>query len=85
MRAIECIDRHQHVHTHYARYTEGVQAVRFAVANEWLPVIDERVYEFSEVTECGADYDAGKRTDFPIYKVNGRVIAASTFPQSHCH
>ena len=70
MRAIECIDRHQHVHTHYARYSEGVQAVNFAAANGWLPTVDERIYTYDEIPECAADYDAGKFTYFPVFQVN---------------
>ena len=69
MRAIECIDRHQHVHTHYARYPEGVQAVNFAVANEWLPIVDERIYTYDEIPEMARDYDAGRFTYFPVYKI----------------
>jgi len=33
IRAIECIDRHQHVHTHYARYQQGWKAVAYAEPN----------------------------------------------------
>lgn len=70
LRAIECIDRHQHVHTHYARYPEGVQAVNFALANEWLPVVDERVYEYDEIPELADAYDRGEFTYFPVFKVD---------------
>lgn len=70
MRAIECIDRHQHVHTHYARYSEGVQAVNFAVANEWLPTVDSRIYSFDEIPQLAEDYDRGDFTYFPVFKVN---------------
>ena len=70
LRAIECIDRHQHIHTHYARYGEGVQAVRFAVANEWLPQVDPRIYEFEEIPELAAAYDRGEFTYFPCFRVN---------------
>ena len=70
LRAVECIDRHQHVHTHYARYGEGIQAVRFAVANEWLPVVDERIYEFDEIPELARAYEEGRFTYFPVFKVN---------------
>lgn len=70
LRAVECIDRHQHVHTHYARYSEGIQAVQFAVANEWLPVVDARIYEYDEIPELAKDYDAGRFTYFPIFRVN---------------
>ncbi|MCB9519556.1 MAG: zinc-binding dehydrogenase [Myxococcales bacterium] len=70
VRAIECIDRHQHVHTHYARYKEGVDAVQFALENDWLPVIDERIYEFDEIPECGDAYQRGDFVYFPCFRVN---------------
>jgi NADPH:quinone reductase-like Zn-dependent oxidoreductase len=70
LRAIECIERHQFVHTHYARYSEGVQAVRFALANEWLPEVDERVYSFDEIPQLATDYLGGDFTYFPIFEVN---------------
>lgn len=71
VRAIECIDRHQHVHTHYARYSEGVQAVNFAAANEWLPIVDDHIYSFDEIPKLAEDYDAGRFVYFPVYRVNG--------------
>jgi NADPH:quinone reductase-like Zn-dependent oxidoreductase len=70
LRAIECIERHQFVHTHYARYSEGVQAVRFALANEWLPEVDDRVYTFDEIPTLGSDYLGGDFTYFPIFEIN---------------
>ncbi len=70
LRALECINRHQHINTHYARYTEGVQAVAFAEANEWLPHADDYVYSFDEIPKCGHDYDANKFVFFPVFKVN---------------
>lgn len=70
IRAIECIDRHQHIHTHYARYSEGVQAVQFALANEWLPNADEKIYEYDEIPQLAEDYCEGRFTYFPCFKVN---------------
>lgn len=70
VRAIECIDRHQHIHTHYARYQEGVDAVAFAAKHDWLPQVDQPVYEYDEIPKLAADYDAGRFVYFPIYKVN---------------
>ena len=70
VRAIECIDRHQHIHTHYARYSEGVQAVRFAHANNWLPTVDNRIYGYDEIPELAADYDRGDFTYFPVFRIN---------------
>lgn len=71
LRAIECIDRHQHIHTHYARYSEGVQAVHYALAHEWLPEADPKTYTFDEIPQLHRDYDAGEFVYFPIFEVNG--------------
>jgi NADPH:quinone reductase-like Zn-dependent oxidoreductase len=71
VRATECIMRHQHVHTHYARYKQGVAAVEFAEKNDWLPPVDPHVYDYDEVPRMFADYKAGKLGWFPVYKVNG--------------
>ena len=71
VRAIECIDRNQHVHTHYARYSEGVEAVDFAVRNEWLPRVDQPIYSYDEVPKLARDYDENRFVYFPIYRVNG--------------
>jgi len=71
IRAIECIDRHQHIHTHYARYSEGVQAVQFAIANGWLPEVDPHVYEYDDMEQLAIDYGNGNFTYFPVYKVHG--------------
>ena len=70
-RAIECIKRHQHVHTHYARYSQGCQAVTFAEGNGWLPPKAERVYSFDEIPQLCADYRRGETDYFPVYSVNG--------------
>ena len=69
VRAIECIERHQHVHTHYARYEEGVEAVRFATEHKWLPEVDARVYGYDEIPQLAADYNAGDFTYFPVFSV----------------
>jgi len=73
VRAIECINRHTHVHTHYARYAQGRAAVQFAENTGWMPddISEMDVYAFDEVPTLRQDYDAGKSsTYFPIYEVN---------------
>ncbi|MEH1169327.1 hypothetical protein V6V47_28505 [Micromonospora sp. CPCC 205539] len=37
VRASECIERHQHVHTHYARRFEVVDAMAFGERRGWMP------------------------------------------------
>lgn len=70
LRAIECIKRHQHIHTHYARYEEGIDAVRYAIANNWLPEVDEREYSYDDVPKLSQDYLDGDFVYYPIYEVN---------------
>lgn len=70
LRAIECIERHQHVHTHYARYQQGVAAVGYAEANGWMPIVDDRLYNFDQLPELSDKYLAGETGIFPVYSVN---------------
>ena len=71
VRAAECINRHIHVFTHYARYQEGIDAVEFAEQHEWLPSVDGNVYTWDQIPSLAADYAAGKLdTYFPIFIVN---------------
>ncbi len=70
LRAIECIARHQHIHTHYARYPQGWAAVAFANASGWLPPVDERVYTFDQVPELAERYAAGEVGLFPVFSIN---------------
>lgn len=70
LRAVECIDHHQHVHTHYARYDQAVSAVDFAERSDWVPLIDERIFTFDEIPELSARYAAGELGMFPIFSVN---------------
>ena len=69
MRAIECIQRHQHVHTHYARFPQGWKAVAFAEANGWLPPVDDRIYTFDEIPKLAHDYREGKTGWFPVFSI----------------
>lgn len=72
-RAIECISRHIHVHTHYANYKEGLEAVKFAEAKGWMPDLsNDKVYDFEDVPQLKRDYDDGLIDSyFPIFRVNG--------------
>ncbi len=70
VRAIECIERHQHVHTHYARYPQGCAAVAYAEANGWMPIIDERIYTFDEIPELVEAYAQDQVNCFPCFAVN---------------
>lgn len=69
LRAKECIDRHQHVYTHYARYSQGVAAVAYAEEHGWMPMVDERIYTFDEVPQLAEDYAAGRTDYFPCFSI----------------
>lgn len=71
IRAIECINRRQHIHTHYARYSEGIQSVNYAANNDWLPEVDPKIYNYEDVPTLAEDYDKGDFVYYPIFKVNG--------------
>ena len=69
-RAIECIERHQHIHTHYARFSQGWQAVAFANGNNWLPPEPDCIYSFDEIPTLSEDYKQEKTEYFPIFSIN---------------
>jgi NADPH:quinone reductase-like Zn-dependent oxidoreductase len=70
-RAIECISRHIHVHTHYANYQEGLDAVEFAQRHGWMPPMEERVWGWDEIPTLFSEYAAGKISSyFPVFAVN---------------
>ncbi|MCA9704855.1 MAG: zinc-binding alcohol dehydrogenase family protein [Myxococcales bacterium] len=70
LRAIECIGRHQHVHTHYARHRQGVAAVAYAEREGWVPQLDDRIYEFDEIPQLAQDFAQGRVGFFPVFRVN---------------
>lgn len=70
LRSVECIGRHQFIHTHYARYPQAVAAVAYAEEHGWMPEIDERIYGFDEIPELAARFRGGETGFFPVYSVN---------------
>lgn len=71
MRAIECINRHTHVNTHYARLCDGPPAVEFAELYGWVPKVSDKVWSWDEIPALAEAYGAGHIFDyFPIYQVN---------------
>ena len=69
-RAVECINRHQHVHTHGATYAEGVAAMHFGEQTGWMAPVDGHVYHWDDIPQLARDYAAGLPSYFPIYEVN---------------
>ncbi len=70
VRAAECIARHIHVFTHYARYAEGVAAVNYALDHGWIPTLTHPIYAWSDIPRLADDY-AGDRIDdyFPVFAI----------------
>lgn len=70
-RAIECLNRHLHIHTHYARYQEGLDAVRYADEHGWMPQHEQRVWSWDEIPTLFDEYALGNIASyFPIFAVN---------------
>lgn len=71
LRAIECMNWHVHVHTHYARYEEGLEAVDYAERTGWAPPVEDRPYGWDDIPRLAHDYASGRcRTYFPLFQVN---------------
>jgi NADPH:quinone reductase-like Zn-dependent oxidoreductase len=71
IRALECMNWHTHVHTHYARYAEAVEAVRFAEDHGWMPAVGTPTYGWHEIPRLARDYFDGKiGSYFPIFQIN---------------
>lgn len=84
VRAIECMKWHVHVHTHYAQYKQGVEAVNFGEANGWLPPVEDKVFEWDDIPELARDYRNGRlATYFPIFRVNSSAPPALTDSAEH--
>lgn len=69
LRAEECISRHQHIYTHYAKYSQGVEAIAYAEATGWMPDQPQRIYSFEEIPELINDYSAGRAGYFPCFSI----------------
>lgn len=70
-RASECINRHFHIHTHYAKMAEGIEAINFAEENNWYPPINSDYYTWNNIPILAEHYSTGKIVSyFPIYQIN---------------
>ncbi|MDC0720414.1 zinc-binding dehydrogenase [Nannocystis bainbridge] len=69
-RAIECIGRHVHVHSHYIRRADSPKAMRYAEREGWMPQVSE-IYSWEEIGGLARAAAAGRlRSYFPVYRVN---------------
>lgn len=70
VRSAECIARHIHVFTHYARHAEGVAAVRHALDHDWMPPPARRIYAWDDIPALADDYAHARIDDyFPVFAV----------------
>ncbi|HUK92239.1 MAG TPA: zinc-binding alcohol dehydrogenase family protein [Blastocatellia bacterium] len=71
VRAIECINWHIHVHTHYARDTQIPRAIQYGEENGWMPEVESKIYAWDEISTLAKEYGEGKVSSyFPVYQVN---------------
>ena len=70
VRAIECIQRHQYVHTHWANHDECVDAINYGEENGWMPEVDERQYSFDEIPTLAREFGEGTCGLFPVFSIN---------------
>jgi len=71
-RAMACMHRNLHVHTHYARLQDWFDASAFSVASAkpgWMPPVTE-VYKWEDIGALAAAAAKGATTYFPVYEVN---------------
>jgi len=71
VRALECMNWHIHVHTHYARYEEGLEAVQYAEENGWVPPEEAAPWPWHCIDALGQEHVNGRIASwFPLYQVN---------------
>jgi NADPH:quinone reductase-like Zn-dependent oxidoreductase len=70
LRAVECIERHQHIHTHFSRPVQCRAAIAYAEENDWMPILGDRTYSFDEIPTLAAEFLAGEAEVFPVYSIN---------------
>jgi NADPH:quinone reductase-like Zn-dependent oxidoreductase len=71
LRAVECMNWHTHVHTHYATYEQALEAIAYGERTGWLPPIDEKPWAWEQANELAQASVAGAvKTPFPLIQVN---------------
>jgi NADPH:quinone reductase-like Zn-dependent oxidoreductase len=71
VRALECMNWHMHIHTHYARYEEGVEAVEYAEENGWVPPEEGKPRPWESIDLLGQEHADGLTAEwFPLFEVN---------------
>lgn len=71
LRSIECMNWHIHVHTHYARYQDGLAAVAFGEKNGWMPPENNEIFAWEAIPQLAQQHMEGKLNSyFPLFRIN---------------
>ncbi|SEU18834.1 zinc-binding dehydrogenase [Stigmatella erecta] len=70
MRATECIERHQYIHTHMCTREEVLAAIEYGEREGWMPTVDARIHAFDEVPALSQKFLEGNVGFFPVFAVN---------------
>lgn len=73
VRASECIERRQHVHTHYARRSEVLEAMEYGESRGWMPANDAIAppWSYEDLPNLVDAYASGAVDSyFPLVAVN---------------
>lgn len=71
VRALECMGHHTHVHTHYARYSDAVEAVEFAERNGWVPPAEEEIHPWESIPDLARAVEDGRVDSyFPLFSIH---------------
>ncbi|MGH9644043.1 MAG: hypothetical protein ACRD3Q_16675, partial [Terriglobales bacterium] len=68
-RAMMCIGRNIHVHTHFARESDWYDASAFSVKHGWMPPVSDS-YAWDNVDDLARDFETGTLSYFPLLEVN---------------
>lgn len=69
-RAAECVQHHQHVHTHYASRAQHEAATAYAEATGWMPVVDEPITPFEQIPALARRFADNQCGFFPVFAIN---------------
>lgn len=70
-RPVECIQRHIHVHTHGARYSDSHDVAQYAEQTGWMPPAEDEVWEWERIPELALKFERGEvESYFPVFKVS---------------
>jgi len=71
LRAIECKKWHVHVHTHFARYEDGLEAVAFAEQTGWMAPDEQQRWKWDNIPALATEFFLGRTNPlFPLYEIN---------------